>query len=55
VTKALKPPASERDEDGNKIKAPKDRDPNRHKGFEDPKRTYLDAGGDVLDEAMGAM
>jgi hypothetical protein len=31
------------------------RNPERHKGYEDPKQTYLDAGGDVLDEAMEAI
>ena len=63
----LKPPASRRglDDDNNDKydennkqdlnKKGEKRNPNRHKGYEEPKDTFLDAGGDVLDEVMGAM
>ena len=41
--------------DDGKNKHGNERNPNRHKGYEHPKETFLDAGGDVLDEGMEAM
>ena len=48
---------AEKDGDGHPVKNMHggERDPNRHKGYEHPKETFLDAGGDVLDEVVGAM